>query len=423
MTKRTWQAAFDSPAWESLIQELYDDTAGMEERMCYLLQYFDDKQDVRLFSVPGRTELAGNHTDHNRGRVLAGSVHLDALAAVTPRSDNKVILESAGYTGSFKLDLSDLEPRPQEAGSLESLVRGVAAGFSSRGYTYGGFEGRIHSRIPAGSGLSSSAAIEVLLGTILSGLYNTGTVPAVELAKIGKYAENRYFNKPCGLMDQTACAVGGISAIDFADPENPLVDRMEFSFSRHGYILCVVDTGGSHADLTEDYAACPGEMFAVAGALCKHDASEIGEEELLAALPALRSSCGDRAILRTLHFIAENRRVLEMISAVNKGDILSYISGMNASGDSSWRLLQNCYSCGNPSEQGIPLAVELAKLAVGNKAAFRVHGGGFAGTIQSLVPQEKFEPFLTRMEQVFGKGSVIPLRIRSRGSIELALEK
>jgi galactokinase len=421
VTKKTWLAAVNSPAWNSRIQAIYGDSSGIDKRMHYLMECFDNDADVRIFSTPGRTELAGNHTDHNRGRVLAGSVHLDALAAVTPRSDNKVILESAGYRKSFKLDLSDLEPIPQEAGSFASLIRGVTAGFSSRGYTFGGFKGRIHSRIPAGSGLSSSAAIEVLLGTILSGLYNENAVPAVEIAKIGKYAENRYFNKPCGLMDQTACAVGGISSIDFSDPDNPRVDKMDFSFNDHNYILCVVDTGGSHADLTEDYAACPREMFSVAGALSRESASEIETEELLSAIPSLRSSCGDRAILRTLHFITENQRVIEMARAIRKGDISSYISIMNASGDSSWKLLQNCYSCGNPSEQGIPLAVELARLAVGNNAAFRVHGGGFAGTIQALVSKKDFMPFSNRMERVFGKGSVIPIRVRSQGSIELVL--
>ena len=391
--------------------------------MDYLLEGFDDSGELRIFSAPGRTELAGNHTDHNRGRVLAGSVHLDALAAVSPRSDTRVILESAGYDGNFQVDLSDLDPHPEEAGKLEGLVRGVAAGFSRLGLKIGGFEGRIHSLVPAGSGLSSSAAIEVLLGTVLSGLYNGGSVPGIELAKIGQSAENNYFYKPCGLMDQTACASGGISAIDFSDPEDPQVERIDCSFADHGYVLCVVNTGGSHADLTEDYAACPREMFAVARALSRRSASEIREEELLSAIPDLRSSCGDRAILRTLHFINENRRVLDMTEAIRKGDIAAYISGMKASGDSSWRLLQNCYSPANPAEQGIPLALEIAKTTVSEDAAFRVHGGGFAGTIQGLVKKEEFASFSERIEQLFGKGTVVPLLIRSRGSSELLPEE
>jgi len=394
-----------------------------KERMDYLLGAFDDTEELRIFSAPGRTELAGNHTDHNHGRVLAGAVHLDALAAVTPRSDTRVVLESAGYGRIFQVDLSDLKPRREEAGKLEGLVRGVAAEFSRRRLGYGGFKGRIHSLIPAGSGLSSSAAMEVLLGAVLSGLYNGGAVPVVELAKIGQAAENRYFHKPCGLMDQTACASGGITAIDFADPENPRVNKMDFSFADHGYVLCVVNTGGSHADLTEDYAACPREMFAAARALSRKSASEITDEELLSALPNLRTSCGDRAILRTLHFINENRRVLEMTRAIEEGNISAYVSGMKASGDSSWRLLQNCYSPANPREQGIPLALELAKLAAQGNTACRVHGGGFAGTIQGLIKTEDFDTFSERMEQVFGKGSVIPLRIRPQGSIELTPEQ
>ena len=413
MNRRQWRAAGISQKYDTVTKE----------RMDYLLEGFDDSGELRIFSAPGRTELAGNHTDHNRGWVLAGAVHLDALAAIAPRSDSRVILQSAGYRGSFRVDLSDLEPRPAEAGKLEGLVRGVAAEFSRRGLGYGGFEGRIHSLIPAGSGLSSSAALEVLLGTVLSGLYNGGSVPGIELAKIGQAAENKHFYKPCGLMDQTACASGGITAIDFSDPEDPRVNRMDFSFSDHGYILCVVNTGGSHADLTEDYAACPGEMFAVARALSRRSASEIREEELLSAIPDLRSSCGDRAILRTLHFINENRRVLDMTRAVGEGNIADYISGMKASGDSSWRLLQNCYSPGNPSQQGIPLALELAKLAVEDDSAFRVHGGGFAGTIQGLVKNDAFGPFTESMEQVFGKGAVIPLQIRPRGCIELTPEE
>jgi len=370
----------------------------------------------RLFSSPGRTELSGNHTDHNRGRVLAAAVQLDTIAAVTEHSsgsENALIAEivSEGYP-PVRVDLSNLEKVNSEEGTTDALLRGIAASIVRRGGKVGGFTAGTSSRVLKGSGLSSSAALEVLVGSIFNELFNNGRFTAVELAIMGQEAENVYFGKPCGLMDQTACAVGGVVAIDFADPEKPLVEPITADFASAGYTLAVVDSGGDHADLTPDYAAIPEEMKAAAAELGAAVLGDADEENFLAAIPAIRKKSGDRAVLRGLHFYGENRRVGEMVEALRNKDIPAYLEGVRQSGDSSWRFLQNVFSPRHVDEQAVSLALALSERFLEGKGASRVHGGGFAGTIQVFIPTGRFKAYTAFMEEYFSKGSVVPLSVR-----------
>ena len=370
----------------------------------------------RLFSSPGRTELSGNHTDHNRGRVLAAAVQLDTIAAVTSHPapiEKSMIAEviSEGYP-PVRVDLSNLEKVKSEVGSTDSLLRGIAASIVRRGGTVGGFSASTASRVLKGSGLSSSAALEVLVGSIFNELYNDSRFTPVELAIMGQEAENEYFGKPCGLMDQTACAVGGVVAIDFADPKAPLVEPLKADFASAGYTLAVLDSGGDHADLTPDYAAIPEEMKAVAGELEAKVLRDADEESFITAIPAIRNKSGDRAVLRALHFYDENRRVGEMVNALKKNDIKAYLNGVRRSGDSSWRFLQNVYSPRHVEKQAVSLALALSERFLNDEGASRVHGGGFAGTIQVFIPTDRFKAYVSFMEEYFGKGSVVPLSVR-----------
>jgi len=375
---------------------------------------------LSIFSTPGRTELGGNHTDHNNGRVLAASVHLDSLAAAFPTEDHVVELYSEGFPEPFVVDLRLLAPAPAERGRTEALIRGVASRLSALGYQIGGFRGCVTSEVLRGSGLSSSAAIEVLIGTIFNHLFNEGRIQAVTLAIVGQYAENAFFGKPCGLEDQLACATGGIIGIDFRDPAQPQVERLPFDFLEFGYTLMVVNTGGSHDDLTADYAAIPAEMRAVASAFGRSVCRDITREEVLAAIPRLREGVGDRAILRSLHFFADDARVVRQIEALEKRDIEGYLACVRESGSSSWRLLQNCASP-RAAGQPIPLALAVSDELLAGAGASRVHGGGFAGTIQVYVPTEHAHPYRSAMEVIFGAGSVTPLRVRNSGTIAVLL--
>jgi len=357
-----------------------------------------DQDDILIFSTPGRTELGGNHTDHNHGKVLAGAVNLDTLAAVSPRSDNRVIIDSEGYP-RVEVDISTLTPQKSEKNTTEALVRGIAAYFIDHGHRVGGFQASTTSRILKGSGLSSSAAVEVLIGTIWNNLYNDDTLSSVELAKAGQFAENNYFGKPCGLMDQTACAHGGIIGIDFREPANPAIEPVHLTFAEYGWTLAVVDTGGNHADLTNDYAAIPEEMQAAAQVLGKTVCRDISYAELLSHAGAIREACGDRAFLRALHFINDNSRVQQQIDALKQHDIKRYLSLVRESGKSSLCCLQNIFPCSNPAEQGISVGLAMteeffrshqpSKDKLQEKGAARVHGGGFAGTIQAYIPCRK----------------------------------
>lgn len=394
--------------------------AQARERCMHVIQGYQttfsrgDDAPVMLVSGPGRTELGGNHTDHQRGRVLCGSIDLDALACAGPNGLDCIRVYSEGYQ-MVTVDLARREPVPEEANSTASLIRGVAAGIAARDFPLQGFDAYVTSSVLVGSGLSSSAAYEILLGSILNQLCCGGQLDAIQLAQIGQYAENIYFGKPCGLLDQAACSVGGAVAIDFADPANPIVERVDFDFTQSGHALCIVDTGSCHADLTDDYASIPREMGAVAAQLGKQFLREVPEEQFRAQLPALRRACGDRAVLRAMHFYADDRRAAQEAQALKTGDFGRFLSLVNESGLSSSLLLQNIWSPAAPQEQAVAVALTLGRELLGNTGAIRVHGGGFAGTIQAFVPNERLDGFRTGMEALLGKGMCHVLRIRPQG--------
>lgn len=374
-------------------------------------------REAHLFSVAGRSELSGNHTDHNHGCVVAASIDLDIIAVASPSEKNTVRVKSEGFPEDV-VDLTDYTtPRADRFSHSDSIIAGMCAGFRKKGYAVGGFDAYTTSSVLKGSGLSSSAAFEDMIGNIENHLYNGGRVSNVEIAKLAQYAENEFFGKPCGLMDQMACAVGGIIAIDFADPAAPVTEKLDFDITAAGYNLCIVNTGGNHADLTPDYAAVPAEMKAVAAALGKTVLRETDEEAVIAAIPTLRESVGDRAILRALHFFAENRRVAAQKAALKAGDIEGFFAGVLASGRSSFCYLQNVYTTKNVREQGLSLALCLAeRYLAGKSAAWRVHGGGFAGTVQAFMKNGEVPGFRALMDSVFGKGACIVLRIRPEGA-------
>lgn len=393
------------------------------ESICKFNMLFGDSdEEVQIFSTPGRTEIGGNHTDHNLGRVLAGGVNLDSIAVARPRDENIIHCYSKGYEEAFIVELDKLEPIEAEQGTTNALMRGIAARFVELGYNIGGFDAYIDSEVLPGSGLSSSASIEVLLGTILSYLYNDGKVPPELLAKIGQYAENEFFGKPCGLMDQMACAIGGFVTIDFKNLHNPIVEKIDFDIESQGYDLIVVDTGGNHSDLTEDYAAVPREMKSVAQGMGGNVCREFSMEELIENIPMLRDRVGDRAILRGMHFFAEDNRVAKQVAALKEGDFSYFLRLINESGSSSWRWLQNCYATHDPEEQGITLGLALTELFIkenGGQGACRVHGGGFAGTIQVFLPTELTYSYIKVIETIFGQGAVTVLSIRQFGTVSV----
>lgn len=382
------------------------------------IKEFGEQNGLRVFSAPGRTEVSGNHTDHNNGKVLAAAVDLDIIAYTVPTDDGIITVKSEGYP-MFSVDTKELEPKAEEKDSTPALVRGVAAGFAKNGLKIGGFKAYMTSNVMKGSGVSSSAAFEVLIASILSGLYNDNTVSAVKAAQISQFAENEYFGKPSGLLDQMAASVGGFVYIDFKKPQYPIIVPIEFNISKYGYTLCIVDTKGSHADLTPEYAAIPSEMKSVAGALGKTVLREVDEEEFFTNIADLRRKCGDRAVLRAAHFFDENKRVDKAADALRNGDIDSFLAVINASGNSSYKFLQNVYANKNPEEQGVALGLYTAERVLGGKGASRVHGGGFAGTIQAFVPNELLDEFIKAENAVFGEGSCHKLFIRPVGGTEI----
>ena len=366
-----------------------------------------------LFSAPGRTEIGGNHTDHQLGRVLAGAVSLETVAAVAVNGENVIRVLSEGYP-LCEIALDDLAIRPEEFGTTAALIRGVAAGTGlSRG-----FDAYICSTVLPGSGLSSSAAFEVLLGTIASQLSGAG-LNAVEIAQLGQKVENEYFGKPCGLMDQMASSVGGIITIDFADPAKPVIEHLELDLAALGYALCIIDSGADHADLTDEYAAIPREMKAVAAVFGKSVLREVDEDAFFARLGEVRAAAGDRAALRAMHFFADNRRVAEQVAALRSGDFDAFLRLVNESGRSSWLYLQNVVPTGATAHQELAAALALAAKLLNGRGACRVHGGGFAGTIQAFVPLDLLESFRAGMEAALGEGSCHVLSIRPEGGILL----
>lgn len=374
----------------------------------------------RFFSAPGRTEVGGNHTDHNNGNVLAAGVSLDVIAAVSPSDDGIIRVKSQGFPMDT-IDSSDTEIKDDEENTSAALIRGVAAGMKRRGYKIGGFTAYTTSDVLKGSGLSSSAAFEVLIGAILNGLYNDFAVSPVEIAQISQFAENIYFGKPSGLMDQMASSVGSFITIDFADPASPVIEAIDFDFNASGHKLCIIDTKGNHADLTPEYASVPTEMKSVAQFFGKNVLREVPRSEILSNIPELRSALGDRAILRALHFYDDCARVYSQAAALKSHDFRKFLSLVNESGDSSFKYLQNIYASSSPREQGLSLALYLAGETLGSEGARRVHGGGFAGTIQAFVPDEKLSEFKHKMERVFGNGSCYVLSIRPFGGTEVEL--
>ena len=367
-----------------------------------------------LFSGPGRTEIGGNHTDHQHGHVLCGSVDLDMLACAAPNGKEVIRIHSQGYP-TLEVELSSLLPRERERNTSAALVRGVAAKAAELGYPLSGFDAYVTSNVLSGSGLSSSAAYEVLVGNILNHFCCGGALDPIQIAKIGQYAENVYFGKPCGLMDQMGSSVGGAVAIDFADPSAPLVKKVEYDFTRSGHALCIVDTGSSHGDLTDDYADITREMGAVAAHFNKRFLREVPEADFRAAIPSLRVRCGDRAVLRAIHYYEDDRRAVQEGEALERGDFARFLELVNASGLSSAVHLQNTWSISDPSQQAIPLALAAGQELLEGTGAIRVHGGGFAGTIQAFVPNDRLEAFRSGMEALLGRGKCHILHIRPQG--------
>ena len=374
---------------------------------------------VALFSSPGRTELGGNHTDHQHGRVLCGSVDLDMLACAAPNGGNAIRILSEGYP-AMEIALGDLRPREEERGTSAALVRGVAAKIAELGYSLTGFDAYVTSDVLSGSGLSSSAAYEVLIGCMASHFCCAGQLDAVQIARIGQYAENVYFGKPSGLMDQMGASVGGAVFIDFFDPAAPIVRPVTYDFSRSGHALCIVDTGSCHADLTGDYAAIPREMGAVAAHFGRQVLRDVPENAFRSAIPALRAACGDRAVLRALHFYEEDKRADDEAAALGAGDFGRFLELVNASGLSSALHLQNGWSVADPGQQAVPLALAIGRELLAGTGAIRVHGGGFAGTIQAFVPLEKLTPFKAGMEALLGADKCHILHIRPQGGCVVA---
>ncbi len=413
------------------ISHLYKDLYGdkydrndMDQRYESLLRRHEElfgvsEDKVALFSTAGRTELAGNHTDHNLGMVIAGTINLDTIAAVSLRNDSKVIVNSEGFP-EVVVDITDLEIKKEEENTTHALLRGIAKAFTDRGIKIGGWQANTTTRVLKGSGLSSSAAIEVLCAEIFNNLFNDDKLEPVELAKISQYAENVYFGKPSGLMDQIGCAQGGVVGIDFKDNKNPVLTPIAIDFEKFGYDLVIVDTKGNHADLTGEYAAVPVEMKEVAAFFGKSVLREVDYEEFIDSLPLLREKIkNDRAILRAFHYFNENLRVKAMLDCLKEDDFDSYLYYVEESGNSSFKYLQNVYPTINVKEQGLSLALAVSEDFLYGEGVCRVHGGGFAGTIQAYVPKDLTEDYIELIDSIFGPGSATVLAIRKKPTCRL----
>ncbi len=420
------KSALMSGEYDARLAHIYGEAAVAKQRDRYaaaidsFVALYGADREGALYSVAGRSELSGNHTDHNHGRVIAASIDLDIIAVASPNGEDTIRVKSEG----FHEDVIDINfftsPRETPEGHSDELIAGMVAGFRENGYAVGGFDAYTTSSVLKGSGISSSAAFEDMIGNILNHIFNEGKIDNVEIAKIAQYAENVFFGKPCGLMDQMACAVGGIVAIDFADPKCPVINKLDMDISGAGYNLCITNTGGNHADLTEDYASVPAEMKEIAAYFGKSVLRDLEEENFVASIPLLRGKYSDRSILRALHFFAENRRVGEQTEALANGDLDAFFANVIASGRSSYCYLQNVYTTKNVAEQGLSLALCLSERQLsGKKAAWRVHGGGFAGTIQAFVPTNDVPAYREAMDAAFGAGACMVLRIRPVGAIKL----
>lgn len=421
---RDWKEQILSGAWDDSFASLYREIAPARKRYLGLcdgfLRAFGEQAGGRIFSSPGRTELCGNHTDHQKGKVLTASIDLDMIALAVPSSDDGIQIVSEGY-GLSKVNLSDLSLRPEEQGSSIAILKGICQILLDRGYHLGGMNVYLSSAVPTGAGLSSSAAYEVLLGTIFNQLYLDGALDAMSIAQIAQQAERDFFGKPCGLMDQAASAVGGLLTLDFQE-DCPSWEQFPVDFASYGYTLCVVETGDSHANLTPEYAAITRECRAIAEAFEKSVLREVEAEDYYRELPRLRQQYGDRAALRALHFFRENKRVEDACQALRRDDFGAYLRVIEESGQSSISCLQNVYALSQPERQGISLALALTEFFLAEQSlsgACRVHGGGFAGTMQCYLPQEAYPSYRSYMERVFGEGSCLELSVRPCGAVEL----
>ena len=422
---KQWAAYQNSEVFSARVATLYGAgeavLAAQKERYGKLVERFEkrfgDAQELCFFSAPGRTEIGGNHTDHNNGRVLAAAVNLDTIACVAKTYDGVIVVDSEGFP-PITVKIDELEVREADFGTTLSLIRGTAGIMKQMGYRVGGFRATISSSVLRGSGLSSSAAFEVLICAILDGLYNGFVIDAKTRAVIAQKVENVFFGKPCGLMDQMASSVGGMVTIDF-ETEDAQVEAIACDFAAKGYALCVVNTGGDHGDLTDDYAAIRTEMEAVAAQFGRKVLREVPQEQVEQSVGKLRAAVGDRAVLRALHFYDDNARVLEEVAAIRGGDLPAFFDAVTRSGDSSWKLLQNVYA--RPNQEQMAMGIELSRRFLAGAGAQRVHGGGFAGTIQAYVPLDRLNDYIAMIEGAFGKGSCTPLMIRPEGAVMMPL--
>ena len=416
--------------FDSRFIRLYDASSVNVQRERYIAalesfsSIYGDEREVNIYSVSGRSELAGNHTDHNCGKVIAASINLDIIAVVAQNSSNTINLKSEGFK-QISIDYTKYnEPNPAHFGTSASLIAGMCRGFADNGHAIGGFDAYCTSSVLRGSGLSSSAAFEDMIGNILNHEFNGGSVDNVEIAQLAQYAENVFFGKPCGLMDQVACAYGGIVSIDFEDTKNPKIEKIDFDLTAAGYNLCIVDTGGNHADLTDDYASVPAEMKSVAGFFGKTHLRLCDKAQIIENARAIREQLGDRALMRAIHFCNENERVDGMKAALKSGDLDAYFGGVLESGRSSFCYLQNVYTTKNITEQGLSLALCLTESFMKNRdGAFRVHGGGFAGTIQAYVKESDVADYRSLMDSVFGEGACLVLRVRPDGAVKVNINE
>ena len=401
---------------------LYGDVPSARERYTKACDSFEElfpsHSGIRLFSAPGRTEVGGNHTDHQHGSVLAGGVNLDVIAVAAKNDSGIIRIKSEGYDMDT-VSVDDLDKNPQEEGRAISLIRGICSSFSERGVKLSGFDAYTTSNVLKGSGLSSSAAFEVLVATIINGLFAESKVSPEDIAKMGQYAENVYFGKPSGLLDQMASSLGGFTFADFHNPKEPVTEKINLDISSFGYSLCVVDTGGNHANLTDDYADITVECRKISNALGVDFLRDADEERFYENIASLREKCGDRSVLRAIHFFNEQKRVYMQKSALESGNFEEFLQLVNESGQSSYDLLQNLYSTSAVSEQGLPVALALTKQFLAGRGACRVHGGGFAGTIQCYVPSFMLDGYKKMIEKIFGENSCMPIFIRPVGGYEI----
>lgn len=415
---------FAEGKYQERLQDIYLDEHQLDaqrDRYIKALEEFEKLygvKEVEIYSAPGRSEVGGNHTDHQLGMVLATSINLDAIAIVAKTGDNKVTIKSEGYKKE-EVSLEELQPVKEEEGTSRGLIRGMAARLKEEGYQIGGFQAYVTSDVLSGSGMSSSAAYEVLLGNIFSGLYNEMKISPVFIAQAGQYAENVFFGKPCGLMDQMASSVGGLIFIDFKELKNPEVKQVNVDFETFGYSLCIVDTKGSHAELTPEYAAIPAEMKKVAGFFNQDVLRKVDQEEFYRQIPQVREQFGDRAVLRAMHFFAEDERVQAQVKALEAGEFENFKSLLIESGDSSYKYLQNVYTSQDVHNQSVSIGLAVSDRVLKGKGAWRVHGGGFAGTIQAFVPNDLVDEYKKNLEHVFGEGSCLVLKVRKYGGIKV----